>query len=133
VRTVTFAGVQLGDELLAVRSEPERLTRQEEPLLWSDVAHLVEDSANWLWRVTVMVLAVKTDELALEDYVASLVASLRGRSGDLVVLEDGQPARTYPACRLDAVERSTVRDAGRANFDASLTFRFTTTTDPVSS
>jgi len=130
VKTITFADVQLGDELLAVRAEPERLIRQDDPLLWSDVGHVADGSPNWLWRITAVVLVVRTDALALDDYVAGLVASLRGESGDLVVKEDAQTLRTYPACRLDGVSRSTPRQRGRDNFDASLTFHLTSSSDP---
>ena len=132
MKTVTFANVQLGDELLAVRAEPERLLTQDDPLLWSDVAHVAEGSPNWLWRITAVVLVVETDDLALDDYLAGLVASLRGQTGDLVVKEGSQVRRTYPACRLDRVSRSAPKDPSRSNFDASLTFRFTSTSDPVS-
>ena len=130
MKTVTFAGVQLGDELLAARAEAERLVRQDDPLLWSDVGHVADGSPNWLWRITAVVLAVRTDALTLDDYVAGLLASLRGESGDLVVKEDAQTLRTYPDCRLDGVSRSTPREPGRGNFDASLTFHFTSSSDP---
>jgi len=132
VKTVKFADVQLGDELLAVRAEPERLVIQDDPLLWSDVAHVAEGSPNWLWRITAVVLVVKTDALALDDYVAALVASLRGQTGDLMVKDGGQTLRTYPDCRLDGVDRSAPKDPSRSNFDASLAFRFTSASDPVS-
>ena len=130
MKTVKFADVQLGDELLAVTCEPERLVTQDDPLLWSDVAAVSDGSPNWLWRVTAVVLAVRNDPLALDDYIASLVVSLRGESGDLVVKEGQQTLRTYPDCRLDRVTRSAPKDPSRGNFDARLTFRFTTTTDP---
>ncbi len=133
MKTVTFAGVELGDELLAVRAEPERLVRQDDPLLWSDVAHVADGSPNWLWRITAVLLVVRTDAVALDDYVAGLLASLRGESGDLVVKEDAQTLRTYPDCRLDAVSRSTPKELGRGNFDASLAFHFTSSTDPEGS
>ena len=133
MKTVTFAGVSLGDELLAVRAEPERLVRQDDPLLWSDVAHAADGSPNWLWRVTAVVLVAKADALALDDYVAAVLASLRGESGDLVVKEGAQTLRTYPDCRLDGVSRSTSGEPSRDNFDASLAFHFTSTTDPEGS
>lgn len=131
MKTVTFADVQLGDELLASRAEPERLIRQDDPLLWSDVAHAPEGSPNWLWRISVVVLACREDALALDDYVSGLVASVRGETGDLVVAEGGQVLRRYPTCRLDRVSRAAPRDPSRGNFDASLTFAFTTASDPV--
>lgn len=133
MRTVTFADVALGDELLSVRAEPQRLVRRDEPLLWSEAAHVAAGSPNWLWRVTVRVLVVKADEAALEDYLASLMGSLRGQTGDLVVKEDGVTRLTYPGCRLDAVERSEPVEPPRANFEAPLTFYFTTSSDPVAS
>jgi len=132
VKTVKFADVQLGDELLTVAAEPERLISQEDPLLWSDVAEVSEGSPNWLWRIAAVVLAVRTDALALDDYLASLVVSLRGETGDLVVKEGAETLRTYPDCRLDSVTRSPLKDRSRDNFDARLTFRFSSTSDPVS-
>ena len=133
MRTVTFATVALGDELLSVQAEPERLIRQDDPLLWSEVAHVATGGANWLWRITARVLVVRADEAALEGYLASLVASLRGATGDLMVKEDGLTQLTYPGCRLDAVQRSGPPEPGRANFEAPLTFHFSSTSDPVSS
>ena len=130
MKTVKFANVQLGDELLAVTAEPERLISQEDPLLWSDVATLSDGSPNWLWRVTAVVLVVRSDPLALDDYVASLMVSLRGETGDLTVKEGAQTLRTYPDCRLDRLTRSASKDPSRGNFDARLTFHFTSTSDP---
>lgn len=132
MKTVTFADVQLGDELLAVRTEPERLVRQDDPLLWSDVAHVADGSPNWLWRITAVVLVVRTDALALDDYVAGLLASLRGETDALVVKEGAETLRTYPDCRLDRVSRSTPKEPSRSNFDASLAFHFTSSSDPAS-
>jgi hypothetical protein len=132
VKTVTFAEVQLGDELLACRAEPERLTRQDDPLLWSEVGYAPEASPNWLWRISVVVLACAEDAPALDAAVTDLVASVRGLTGDVVVTEGNEVLRRYPACRLDRVSRSVPKEPSRANFDASLTFTFTTASDPLS-
>jgi hypothetical protein len=132
VKVVTFAEVQLGDELLACRAEPERLVRQDDPLLWSEVGYAPEASPNWLWRISVVVLARSEDALALDGYVSGLAALVRGQTGDVVVTEGSEVLRRYPACRLDRVSRSAPKDASRGNFDASLTFTFTTASDPLS-
>ena len=132
MKTVTFAEVALGDELLACRAEPERLTRQDDPLLWSEVGYAPEASPNWLWRISVVVLAREEDAPALDGYVSALAASLRGLTGDVVVAEGSEVLRRYPDCRLDRVSRSAPKDPSRGNFDASLTFSFTTASDPLS-
>ncbi len=124
----------LGDEVRRWSARPVRLTRGERALLWSGHARVEDDSANFVWRIEVVV-AVKADSAGdLSAYIDGLAAQMLDDGlQDVSIFEGGSETavRTYGDCRLDGISPGPPVPASLGNLDNALTFTFTSANDPV--
>ena len=127
------ASTWLGDEVRRWSAQPMRLSRDDRPLLWSTHPHVADDSANFLWRIEV-VAAVKTDSAAqLAQAIETLASQMLDDGLQTLTIRDytsDQVLRTYPDCRLEAIEPGPPPAESLANLDDALVFIFTSAADP---
>jgi|GEM_PF-2595976 len=127
-----FGSIFLGDSLVWIGSEYERLSADARRLLWSNRAYVEEGSPNFLWRVRVVVSAKRSDAVALSTALETLARNMSLAKADLkVYADDGQTLlRTYPSCRFDALRRREGPRESRRDFEDDVVFLFTTEEDP---
>jgi len=127
------ASAYLGDEVRRWSARPVRLTHDDRPLLWSTKANVADDSANFLWRIEVVVAVTSASAAALAGAVETLAAQMLDDGLQTLTIRDydaDTAVRTYAACRLDAIEPGPPPPGSHANLDNALTFIFTTAGDP---
>lgn len=128
------ASTYLGDEVRRWSARPVRLTREDRALLWSTHGDVADDSANFVWRIEVVVAAKSASAAALAQAVEGLAAQMLDDGLQTLSIRDydsDEAVRTYADCRLDAIEPGPPPSGSLANLDAALTFAFTSATDPA--
>jgi len=127
------ASAYLGDEVRRWSARPVRLSRDERPLLWSTKANVADDSANFLWRIEVVVAVASASAAALAESIEDLAAQMLDDGLQTLTIRDydeDTAVRTYASCRLDAIEPGPTPPGSHAHLDNALTFTFTTAADP---
>jgi hypothetical protein len=127
-----FGTIFLGDGLVWLGSDYERMSAEVRRLLWSTRADIEEGSANFFWRVRAVVWARRADTVALATALETLAMSLGSAKADLkVYADDGVTLqRTYPSCRFDGMTRREGPGESRRDFEDDVVFLFTTDQDP---
>jgi len=129
---VAFGTTFLGDGLVWLGVDCERLAAEARPLVWSTKADLAAGSPNFYWRIKAVVWARRTDAVALSTALENLAKALGGDKKDLKVYKDDGTTqlRKYPSCRFDGMQRSAAAREARGDFEDDVTFVFTTSSDP---
>jgi hypothetical protein len=129
---VAFGTMFLGDGLVWMGSDYERLSAEARRLLWSTKADLQEGSPNFLWRLKVVVWAKRQDSVALSNALETLARTLGGAKADVKVFKDDgvTQLRKYPSCRFDGMRRREPPRESRRDFEDNVEFIFTTDKDP---
>ena len=129
---VVFGTTFLGDGLVWLGSEYERLRARERALVWSERADVPAESPNFVWRIKAVVWAKRNDSVELAMALEELAVALGSGTGDLKIYEDDGATllRTYPECRFDEMKRRKGPKASRRDFEDDIIFLFTTSQDP---
>ena len=124
----------LGEEVRRWLARPVRLSRQDQPLLWQTRAAVCDRSANFLWRIEVVVTVSANSAVELAQTVEDLARGMLDQGPQDLTIRDyytDQVVRTYPACRLDGIEPGPPPAGSLANLDNHLVFLFSSASDPL--
>ncbi len=127
-----FGTTFLGDGVVWLGSEYERLSSPVRKMLWSERADVPTASPNFLWRIKAVVWARRSDTASLAIALEGLALLCGSARADLkVYADDGVTLlRTYPGCRFDAMTRREGPADSRRNFEDHIEFVFVTDQDP---
>ena len=126
-----FGTYFLGDGVVRIESECERVGASSRAMLWSQRADVPDSSPNFLWRVAVVVWLKRGDCVAVAAALETLARNLAREKAVLNVYADAGSTllRTYQSCRFDSMRRAAPPRDSRRDFEDDVTFLFTTSAD----